>query len=285
MTSYIDNTFSIRNGYRQFNDCLILESLPFSVQNAIHNCFSDLLNIYNIWPTKYEKINSDFGRYYLHLRTQGNQHKQFSPFEYVDRDDLEWFEQIDIFEWIFKYLYDHFSAEDIESLNNCIKSLNIELEHLHYGYRVVDGLFTPIISSAELESVNKALSVDSSNVKVHLQQAVNSISPSKKSPDYRNSIKESISAIGSLFRENFGGNTLGESIKIAKRNNPNLFHPRILNAIDNLYAYTNQPDTGIRHEFLNQDFAPHLTEAVYILINASCLINYVKAKLAVKLAT
>lgn len=273
--------FSKRNGYVSANDCIVRECLPEHVMNAIHNCFTDLFTEYNIWPSYYENIDADFGRNYLHCRTQNNQHKLFSPLKYVDCDELEWYEKIDIFEWTFTYLFQHLATEHIQSLRECIRDLNCQLELLNFAYRVVEGLFIEVTSASEITAINEALSVPDPNVKTHLQQAIRLISPSQSNPDYRNSIKEAILAVGSFLREKFGGNTLGNALKNMQKKYPNLLHRFIIQSIESLYTYTNQPNTGIRHELLSQDCVPDHSDATFMLVQASSIINYITNKLTI----
>lgn len=278
MTDFIP--FSIRNGYVSSNDCVIRESLPEYVQNAIQNAFSDLFSVYNIWPQEYPNMDADFGRYYLNLRTKDNQHKLFSPLRYADCDELEWYEKLDVFEWTFRYLFCHLKSEHIQSLKESIQCLNKELERHHYAYRIINGLFVEICSDIEIQCIDKALECEDDNIKTHLHRAISSISPSNNNPDYRNSIKESISAVGSYFRSNFGGTTLGEAIRELKKKHPNKIHRFILDSITNLYTYTNQPDTGIRHELLSQDYIPTHSDAIFMLVNSCNTINYLTSKLS-----
>lgn len=256
--------FSNRNRYVSSDDCLITESLPSHIMNSIHNCFTDLFVKYNIWPSYYPNIEKDFARYYLNLRI-GN---DINPLQYVDIDGLEWYERIDIFEWTFIYLYDNLGAEYIESLNQCIMNLNKEFERLHYAYRVIAGLFIEVISTSELLAIDDALSVPDANVKTHLQQAIRLISPSQITPDYRNSIKESISAVEAYCRDLTHESTLDRAI-------PKLsLHPQIRQSIFDLYCYTNDKNSGARHAWMDQTNPPTHDEAIFILVSASNFVNY-----------
>lgn len=260
--------FSKRNGYVSSDDCIISESLPTPILNAIHNCFTDLLSKYNLWISDYGDINADFGRYYLSLRTAGNQHKLYSPLKYVDSDGLEWYERIDIFEWTFAYLYNKLDSKNILKLNECIKDLNKELERHHYAYRVVDGLFIEVSSSSETLAIEEALSAPYANVKTHLQQAIRLISPSQTIPDYRNSIKESISAVEAYCRELTHESTLDRAI-------PKLsLHPQIRQSIFDLYCYTNDKKSGVRHAWMDQTNPPTHDEAIFLLVSACNFVNY-----------
>ncbi len=260
--------FSKRNGYVESKDCIIKDSLPDSVMNAIHNCFTDLFVKYNIWPDYYKNINADFGRYYLNMRTENNHHTFFSPLKYVDCDELEWYERIDIFEWTFTYLYRCLESKYIESLNECIKELNYELERHHYAYRVISGLFIDVSSTAEISAIEEALSAPNHNVKTHLQQAIRLISPSQTTPDYRNSIKESISAVEAYCRDLTHGSTLDRAISKLS------LHPQIKQSIFDLYCYTNDKKSGVRHAWLDQSNPPAHDEAIFLLVSACSFVNY-----------
>ena len=47
-----------------------------------------------------------------------------------------------------------------------------------------------------------------------------------------------------------------------------------------MYAYTNQPDTGIRHALMDPEgrYVPTKDEAYFMLISCSAFINYLRLK-------
>src|SRR5699024_6978603 len=98
----------------------------------------------------------------------------------------------------------------------------------------------------------------------------------KKDPDYRNSIKESISAVESycsiMVREPKA--TLGKAL--AKIEVKNDIHPSLKEAFNKLYGYTSDEE-GIRHKLLD---APNVKQedAVFMLVACSAFINYLKQK-------
>jgi hypothetical protein len=67
------------------------------------------------------------------------------------------------------------------------------------GWRFVGDQITKITSKAEIEEIEAALSSPFTPVNTHVDNALKKMSD-KKSPDYRNSIKESISAVEALCR-------------------------------------------------------------------------------------
>lgn len=97
--------------------------------------------------------------------------------------------------------------------------------------------------------------------------------------DYCNSIKESISAVEAYCREKTGENTLGDALK--KLEKVGIIIPNILKvAFDKLYAYTNQPTTGIRHALMDSEgtYIPKAEEALFMLVSCSAFINYLSKK-------
>ena len=272
-------SFSQRLGYTEIPTTIIRESLPVNVMNSIQNIFCELWNKYRASYDVYDLLNYHFYRYYLNLRIE-DRDCSIEPLSYIDNDNFEWYEKIDVIEWTIRFLYANFKESDKAKLEQCIIELNKEFTRHRYGYRIVEGYFVETTSEFEFNCINKALDVSNTNVSTHLRQAISSISPSKPIPEYRNSIKESISAVGSYLRDNFGGTTLGAAIKNLQKKHPHLVHRFILDAIENLYTYSNQPDTGIRHELLSQDYVPDHSDALFMVIQASSLINYLINKLS-----
>lgn len=270
--------FSQRLGYKEVPKTVIKESLPENVMNSIQNTFNELWNKYGASIDIYNLINRHFDRYYLNLRIdRGN---YVNVFSYIDNDELEWYEKIDAIEWSINFLYSNFQEQDIKKLDDCICELNQEFSRHRFGYRIVKGFFIEITSNDELNSIETALAGANNNVAIHLKRAISSITPSNPVPDYRNSIKESISAVGSYLRDICGGNTLGEALSNLQKKHPQLINRFVYNAINSLYTYTNQPNTGIRHELLSQDYIPDQADALFMLIEASCIINYITNKLS-----
>jgi hypothetical protein len=114
-------------------------------------------------------------------------------------------------------LYD-FLEVTLESLISTVDlqgMWNSMLERHNAAYRVVDGVVTRITSDAEIDAIETALDVKLKGVRTHLRSSLEKLSD-RQNPDYRNSIKESISAVESLAQSVTGNAkaTLGEALKI-----------------------------------------------------------------------
>jgi len=144
------------------------------------------------------------------------------------------------------------------------------------AYRFVGGVITPISNEAEISEIGEALDRGRSPVRTHLARALEMLSD-RKSPDYRNSIKESISAVESLVAAVVGEKgTLGQLVK--KLEDEIGLHPALRTAFSNLYGYKSDED-GIRHALLeSRDLA--FEDAKFFLVVCSAFVNFVESKVA-----
>jgi hypothetical protein len=109
---------------------------------------------------------------------------------------------------------------------------------------------------------------------MHLHRALELLSD-RKNPDYRNSIKESISAIESLVENTLGQKgTLGELIK--KLDSEITLHPALQKAFSSLYGYTSN-EAGIRHAMMDSKEI-FFEDAKFFLVICSAFANFVNAK-------
>lgn len=157
-------------------------------------------------------------------------------------------------------------------INNCNQVLQKEMS----GYRFIDNILTPITSDIELDEIVHAIEMKDqfSGVSVHLKQSLSLLSD-KQNPDFRNSIKESISAIESLCKvitENPKG-TLGEGLKKLEQYGITI-HPSLKEAFNKLYGYSSD-EKGIRHALLSDIVTSTFDEAKFMLVTCSAFCNYV----------
>jgi hypothetical protein len=188
-----------------------------------------------------------------------------------------WFEVYDILEHVLQMhvVVPHLYPREI------VQDLNQVLEQEMAGYRIVDGIFTPITSDSEMEAITHAIA-DTQDKKLagantHLKSALQKISD-RKNPDYRNSIKESISAVESIARLVGESNkaTLGDALKVVEAKIE--LHKALKSAFSSLYGYTSD-EQGIRHALLD---APTVDfeDAKFMLITCSAFISFLLGKCA-----
>lgn len=154
-----------------------------------------------------------------------------------------------------------------------IAACNSYLERENSAYRFVDGRITEITSDQEIQEIEQAVenATPYAGVKAHLNAALGHLS-SKTNPDFRNSIKESISAVESLAKQltQDASPTLGHALKSLEKDKG--LHPALKSAFSSLYGYSSDAE-GIRHALLTK---PNLTkaDARFMLICCSAFINY-----------
>lgn len=146
------------------------------------------------------------------------------------------------------------------------------------AYRFIDGRLADITGEQEREMLEEALTdIRFAAVSSHLERALALLSD-RKQPDYRNSIKESISAVEAMARLVSCSEkaTLGEALKVLEKSGK--LHSALKDGFSKLYGYTND-SSGIRHAMLDE---PSLTQAdaKYFLLSCTSFVNYLKSALA-----
>jgi hypothetical protein len=187
----------------------------------------------------------------------------------------EWFEIYDFVEFLISV------QSRPENKNSLINSLNTLLEKEFSGYRIITEKVAPISNSLEFNEVSEVLENTKNltaykGANIHLTKSLELISD-KKNPNYRNSIKESISAVESTCRIVTGENTLGKALNKLESKGLKI-NKQLKSGFDKIYAYTNDKDNGIRHAFIEQANEPDFSDAKYMLISCSSFINYILDK-------
>jgi len=156
------------------------------------------------------------------------------------------------------------------------ENVNRILEEEFAGYRIIDNFVTSIVDAEEIENVEKALTIDE-EVREHFQTSLKYLSD-KTRPDYRNSIKESISAVEAICKKIVGNPnvTLGEALNKIEKCGKIEFHGAEKAGFSSLYGWTSSAD-GIRHGMMDSS---HLCQedAKFMLIACSAFVNFLKVK-------
>ncbi len=186
-----------------------------------------------------------------------------------------WYEVYDFIEFIANNYGDEY--DDALINKKFMDFCNSILEHELSAYRFVNGKITQITSEEEISEIEGALEATKPLKPVvhHLKRALDLLAD-RKSPDYRNSIKESISAVEAICNliAKSPKATLGQALKELEKKVE--LHPALKKAFDSLYGYTSDAD-GIRHALLDE---PNLDfeDAKFMLVSCSAFINYLITK-------
>ena len=180
-----------------------------------------------------------------------------------------WYTLFDLLEWGFKSLK-RTEREDY------IKPLNQVLGEELVAYRMVDGKIVEITDNSEIEELENAIrNVENlTGVKEHLHTALELLAK-KPTPDYRNSIKESISAVEAICSLINGRNeTLGRALNAIKSKIGMDSH--LEEGFKNIYTYTSDAN-GIRHALMD-DPNLDIEDARFMLVSCATFINYLIVK-------
>jgi hypothetical protein len=182
--------------------------------------------------------------------------------------DCSWNEVYDFLEFL---VNDQHEVEKLEEYLNTI------LEREVSAFRFLDGQIVDITSEQELEMLQEAVADDRFGaVAAHLRRALELYSD-RKSPDYRNSIKESISAVEAMARivaENSKA-ILPDALKALEKNGK--LHPALKEGFVKLYGYTSD-ESGIRHAMLEEPSIDS-ADARFFLLSCTSFVNYLKSQL------
>jgi hypothetical protein len=185
----------------------------------------------------------------------------------------EWYEVYDLIEFIAN------NYPDNQVNLNFMQFCNSILERESSAYRFVSGIIAPITSEIEIAQIEESFEKTKSlkGVHAHLKRALELLSD-RKDPDYRNSIKESISAVESICKLITGEDkaTLGKSLEKIEKEGKIKIHPALKKAFENLYGYTSDAE-GIRHGLLDE---PNLDfeDAKFMLVSCSAFVNFLIGK-------
>ena len=283
--------FSERYGHKPVREIIQVDAIDEALKNGIWN----LLKVFYWDKAKYSSCDGYRGGYSLTF--ESNKDLKFlcnglwcnyfkEPLDHLSDDwsevlkklrnyffNAKWYEIYDFIEFIANNHY----SKDYENTNAFFMSAcNKNLEKEMAAYRFVDGLITRITEEEEIKAIEKAIDEGEQLVSQHVRRSLELLSDRSK-PDYRNSIKESISAVERLAAHVTGEDkgTLGQLLK--KLDEHIELHPALKTAFSSLYGYTSD-EGGIRHALTEKEVVD-FEDAKFMLVTCSAFINYVEGKM------
>lgn len=270
--------FSERYGYTKPSDIIIRERITPEIQNAICSCYDIILDElhYHGVDDGYTALEYHIWLFFLNKRKVDFVRKEQLITDYLE-EDHKWYKKIDLIELSIKFLYQYFDNKPKGYNIVClfVHTLNKEFERLHFAYRIVNKEIVEITSEEEIIAIEDALKNSTDNIKTHLNNALE-LYAQRPIGDYRNSIKESISAVEAASR-----NITGENVLNFKKMEEKgvLVSPILRQAFEKLYGYTNDKSTGIRHALMEDTNIPQAEEALFMLVSCSTFVNYLNKKI------
>lgn len=149
---------------------------------------------------------------------------------------------------------------------------NATFEKEYVGYRIVNRRIMPITDINEIEEIEAVANCRYSEVRAHIEKAIGFLSD-RETPDYANSIKESISAVERMCSVIVGqATTLGEALKKLQSVGVDI-HPALKGAFEKLYGYTSD-GSGIRHSGQLGGADATFEEAKFMMVSCCAFVNY-----------
>jgi hypothetical protein len=272
--------FSERLGYKPVKEQLQIESIDDELRNSLWSVFlqeffTKLVNSYDNGYLLYEycialwfrffKLPLDTCYIYSDHSVDKQQVQKFLRKFFFEKKN--WFDPLDLIEFSTEFANREFMA-----------LINTVLEREKSAYRFVNGQITQITSTTEIAEIEEAINGNDiyKSVNIHLNTALGLLAD-RQNPDYRNSIKESISAVESMCKifVNNDKATLGDTLSDLEKKC--VLHPALKKAFSSLYGYTSD-DGGIRHALTQGDRVIDFHEAKFMLVTCSSFINYLKSR-------
>ena len=290
------NLFSDRYGYTTPRNTLIREKLDTDIINALCTCYDDLEDSLD----EYDNDHRSYGYerrytyiefeeyvwcYFLNKRKadfrRGSNSYYIVSTSFLNDNSHAWYKKMNLLDFSFRVLRASKENEKDKEYSRIIDKFESDVNQcfsrLGYSYRVIDGQIVQITDTEEIKAIEQAMKV-SDSVKVHLSDALKHLS-SRPNPNYRNSIKESISAVEAMCRKITGEHTLGKALDKLEQKGVKI--PSMLqSAFKKLYVYTNDESTGIRHALMDDSEIPGFDEAKFMVVSCSAFINYIHGKRA-----
>ncbi len=270
--------FSQRKGLKPGKKALQIGSLDNETIIAIWNILT--IVYFNVMRHQYYSLSSDSQMATFIQRLWMNYFKM--PIDSIDDRGMSTYREIKDYlfscEWNEVLDFIEFAAKNFPNASknqDFVKGIDRIFKTEVVGYRFIGEEIVGITSEEEITEIEEALDIPLNPVAIHLRKALELLSD-RKSPDYPNSIKESISAVEAICQQITGkkGATLGQALKEIKKKVE--LHPALESAFSKLYGYTSSAD-GIRHALLeesNLDFE----DAKFMLVSCSAFINYLTVK-------
>ena len=147
----------------------------------------------------------------------------------------------------------------------------------YVGYRFISGEIVPITDENEVNEIEQACNTPFAGARTQLQKALCFLSD-RENPDYKNCIKESISAVESVCKVISGNEkaALKDALNGLISNGMNI-HGSLKTAILALYGYASD-EGGIRHAERETESTVTFEEAKFMMVTCSAIVNYLVAE-------
>lgn len=283
----MDKSFSSKYGGIKKESIVYLESCPENLR----------ISIWNIIVELYFQPNTQYLSKFCRLLAK--EHRKFPIDELSTKTweqqlwlkeyyaSLEWHEVYDLLEFIVKTHYQVIASFVDSSVNSeirrrviseLISKINPVLTNEYSGYRFINECLCPISNDFEMQQIAQVVNIKDNSIEIvseHIKSAIELLSK-RPVPDYRNSIKESISALESIVKLLGVDIGRGISTSLNELNKKIEIHPIIKSTTEKLYGLASNSD-GIRHALLDSTTV-NFDEAKFAVVTCSAIVNYLISK-------
>ncbi len=191
---------------------------------------------------------------------------------------LSWYEVYDYVEFVVEW-YDRSNVRQRYRKDQLTAVFNRIFEEELSGYRFIAGELVPLSSPSEVAAIESALATTSATglagAHAHISTALKLLAK-RPDPDYRNSIKESISAVEALAKQLGSADSQGLAGALTELGKKVPIHGGLRSGLLSLYGYTSDQG-GIRHAMLEEPDLGY-DDAKYMAVACSAFVNFLAAK-------
>lgn len=188
-------------------------------------------------------------------------------------DNAPYNEILDLLEYICNWLF----AKTNSCSEHFQRNFNALFQQEYVGYRFISKRIVPITDELEISEIEQACKTPFDGARTQLQKALGFLSD-RENPDYKNCVKESISAVESVCKVISGNEkaTLKDALNGLISNGMNI-HGSLKSAILALYGYASD-EGGIRHAERETESTVTFEEAKFMMVTCSAIVNYLVAE-------
>ena len=274
-----------------FSERNIYNEKPLMLNDISDNCKTRILNRFNVFFKIQLNVVSSI--YILNILWDRLGYKVDLDLYELENEDIrdllmnqinriwyaqQWYTYYDILEIMLSFsgsdskLIGGNEKEKISNFKNDVNKIFLE-ENI--GYRIINNQVVDITNEEEINEIEKAMDSIFDSVNNHFEKALSFYSD-RKNPDYKNSIKESISAVESMCCIICGKKVeLGKDLGKLEMNGIYI-HGAMKNGFQALYGYASD-ESGIRHGGI-EDKEVTEEDAKFMLVTCSAFVNYLKVK-------
>lgn len=274
-----------------FSERNIYNEKPLMLNDISENCKTRILNRFNVFFRMQLDVMPSI--FILNILWDRLGHKVDLDLYELENEDIrdllmnqinriwyaqQWYTYYDILEIILSFsVLDSkvIGSNEKEKITNFKNGVNKIFLEENIGYRIINNQVVDITNEEEIGEIEKAMDSIFDTVNNHFEKALLFYSD-RKNPDYKNSIKESISAVESMCciicEEKV---ELGKALGKLEKNGIYI-HGAMKNGFQALYGYASD-ESGIRHGGI-EDKEVTEEDAKFMLVTCSAFVNYLKVK-------